>query len=120
MFMCFYFSDFVRLGEWNNSSPIDCSNEGDCADPVLDIDIAEILKHEKFVLGHHENNKNINDIALLRLSSKVTYTDFIRPICIPTSDLMDSYFDGIDLVATGWGKTNRNWFAQQYSFFKTV
>lgn len=100
------FSVFVRLGEWNNSSPIDCSEEGVCADPVVDIDIAEIFEHEKYVRERRDGFQRINDIAVIRLSRKVTFTDYIRPICIPTGDLEDSHFDGIELIATGWGRTS--------------
>lgn len=102
----FNFSDFVRLGEWNNSSPIDCSEDGVCADPVVDIKIAEILKHEKYVDGVLNRVHYANDIALIRLSRKVTYTDYIRPICLPPKDLEDSYFDGAELVVAGWGRTS--------------
>lgn len=102
------FREFVRLGEWNTSSPIDCSEDGVCADPAIDIhDIDEIIVHEKFVRGQNgDNYKNVNDIVLIRLGKKVNYSDFIRPICIPTNDLADSFFDGANLVEASWGETS--------------
>lgn len=98
------FSEYARLGEWNLSIPNGCSKEGECTYPVQDIAIAEIFVHEKYVPRVRLRRKQnfVNDIALIRLSRKVTYTDYIRPICLPPRDLADTYFDGVDLVATGW------------------
>ncbi|WP_411015977.1 serine protease, partial [Salmonella sp. s51884] len=50
----------------------------------------------------HENYKRIsmdNDITLLKLSSPVTYTDYIQPACLPTED----YPEGTVTWVTGWG-----------------
>ncbi|KAK7070345.1 Tryptase gamma [Halocaridina rubra] len=42
-----------------------------------------------------------NDIAILKLTQKVTFTDRIRPICLPNSefDLKEE-----EVIVTGWGK----------------
>ncbi|XP_054860915.1 transmembrane protease serine 9 isoform X3 [Amphiprion ocellaris] len=42
-----------------------------------------------------------NDIALLRLSSTVTFTDFIVPVCLAASD--STFHAGINTWVTGWG-----------------
>lgn len=42
-----------------------------------------------------------NDICLLRLSSPVTFTNFISPVCLAAPDSV--YFTGIDSWVTGWG-----------------
>lgn len=96
----------MRLGDWDASSPIDCSKEHVCADPVLDIAVAEVIEHENYVEGIQDGFKNLNDIAVIRLSRKVINTDYIRPICLPSRDLADSHFEGKDLVATGWDRTS--------------
>ncbi|KAH8301549.1 hypothetical protein KR059_005625, partial [Drosophila kikkawai] len=44
-----------------------------------------------------------NDIALFRLARTVQYTDFIRPICIPTN--FSPLAQTSRLTATGWGVT---------------
>uniref|UniRef100_A0AAY5KLA4 Peptidase S1 domain-containing protein n=1 Tax=Esox lucius TaxID=8010 RepID=A0AAY5KLA4_ESOLU len=45
-----------------------------------------------------------NDIALLRLSSPVTFTDFIRPVCLAASG--SAVNNGADVWLTGWGNIN--------------
>ncbi|XP_061765388.1 uncharacterized protein LOC133558198 isoform X6 [Nerophis ophidion] len=42
-----------------------------------------------------------NDIALLRLSSPVTFTDYIRPVCLAASN--SNFISGTDSWVTGWG-----------------
>ncbi|XP_041673434.1 transmembrane protease serine 9-like [Cheilinus undulatus] len=42
-----------------------------------------------------------NDIALLRLASTVTFTNYIRPVCLAASD--STFFNGTDTWVTGWG-----------------
>ncbi|XP_018426323.1 PREDICTED: serine protease 48 [Nanorana parkeri] len=41
------------------------------------------------------------DIALVRLSSPVTFTDFIQPICLPSSYI--TFSTGMECWVTGWG-----------------
>ncbi|XP_068605794.1 zgc:100868 [Brachionichthys hirsutus] len=42
-----------------------------------------------------------NDIALVRLSSTVTFTEYIQPVCLAASG--SSVFSGTDSWVTGWG-----------------
>lgn len=67
----------------------------------MDIGIAEIFIHEE-----HSLRKKINDIAVIRLERKITYSDFIRPICLPSRDMLDTVYDGVDLTVAAWGATN--------------
>lgn len=47
-----------------------------------------------------------NDIALLRLSNNVAYTDWIKPICLPTSEhLRTANYENVAMSVAGWGKT---------------
>uniref|UniRef100_A0A673CRH2 Peptidase S1 domain-containing protein n=1 Tax=Sphaeramia orbicularis TaxID=375764 RepID=A0A673CRH2_9TELE len=50
---------------------------------------------------NYDSNTNNNDIALLRLSSPVTFTDYIRPVCLAASDSV--FNSGTDSWVTGWG-----------------
>ncbi|CAO1427631.1 unnamed protein product [Diamesa serratosioi] len=97
----------VRLGEWDLSQQKDCDdsllNEVVCAPPPIDIAIEEKIMHEKY--SPSSSNQH-NDIALLRMRQKVTYGEFIRPICLPTSpSLRSANAVGEKLTTAGWGKT---------------
>ncbi|KAI3365683.1 hypothetical protein L3Q82_010761 [Scortum barcoo] len=50
---------------------------------------------------NYDSNTNNNDIALLRLSSPVTFTDYIRPVCLAASGSV--FNNGTDSWVTGWG-----------------
>lgn len=57
----------VRLGEHNLLTTIDCE-DGECADPVVDVPIAERIIHESYEPSSRAQG---NDIALLRLARPV-------------------------------------------------
>ena len=56
----------------------------------------------------------LNDVALLRLTSPVKYTDTILPICLPSSDV--NLNDFRVCVSTGFGRTSYNGLFQLYLF----
>lgn len=58
--------------------------------------VATIILHPKY-----NSDTNDNDIALLRLSSPVKFTDYIRPVCLAASDSV--FNNGTDSWVTGWG-----------------
>lgn len=58
--------------------------------------VAEII-----VNPNYESSTNNNDIALLRLSSPVKFTDYIRPVCLAASGSV--FNNGTDSWVTGWG-----------------
>ncbi|XP_063788543.1 serine protease 33-like [Pseudophryne corroboree] len=43
------------------------------------------------------------DIALVRLSSPLTFTSFIQPVCVPSPSL--NFSSGMECWVTGWGTT---------------
>ncbi|KAF2905285.1 hypothetical protein ILUMI_00879 [Ignelater luminosus] len=97
----------VRLGEHDLSKARDCEDETpgfvDCSDDPLDIAIEEKIPHDLY----DPNDVNqAHDIALLRLSRKVDFTSYIKPICLPLSqELRNKYYVGENLTVAGWGKT---------------
>ncbi|CAB3245944.1 unnamed protein product [Arctia plantaginis] len=92
----------VRLGEWNTSNLVDCIKD-DCAPPVQDIPVEQIIAHEGYI---PEDANQHNDIALLRLSRDARYNDFVKPICLPlTRELQRGTYEGYDMEVAGWGKT---------------
>ena len=58
--------------------------------------VAEIVLHPAYNSGTSNN-----DIALLRLSSPVGFTDYIRPVCLAATDSV--FNSGTDSWVTGWG-----------------
>jgi hypothetical protein len=96
----------VRLGEWNLLTDEDCESINGrriCAPNSLDVGIEEVILHEKYSpqsLNQH------NDIALLRLSSKVQFNDFVKAICLQQDrDLKITDILGQSLVVAGFGAT---------------
>ncbi|XP_072224717.1 chymotrypsin-like protease CTRL-1, partial [Leuresthes tenuis] len=59
--------------------------------------VSQIIRHPDYNSGTNFNN----DIALLRLSSSVNFTNFIAPVCLAASN--STFFSGIDTWVTGWG-----------------
>ncbi|XP_031631323.1 serine protease 7-like [Contarinia nasturtii] len=91
----------VRLGEYDLTKEIDCTGNT-CADPVLVVGVEQKIPHE----GYNEKNKNrANDIGLIRLDSEVTFTDYIRPICLPSSVNSPRTLPNERLVSVGWGRS---------------
>lgn len=94
----------VRLGEYNTDTELDCIDEGgdlDCADYPIDSAVERIIPHPEY--SSSDWNK-YNDIALLRLEKTINFTDFIRPICLPTESF--TIEPGIFMSLCGWGKTD--------------
>ncbi|CAH0715054.1 unnamed protein product, partial [Brenthis ino] len=95
----------VRLGEYNigSSGGPDCVEvEGggqDCTNGVTLVPIEKVIKHP---LYDPASTLRRHDIALLRLQFNAPYNDFIRPICLPTSDIALTK-PPLMLYAAGWG-----------------
>lgn len=58
--------------------------------------VAEIILHPKY-----DASTNENDMVLLRLSSAVSFTNYIRPVCLAASGSI--FHQGTDSWVTGWG-----------------
>merc|ERR1712172_380867 len=59
----------------------------------------------KTATSHPDYNKQTmdNDIAVLELSEELTFTDKIKPACLPSSSMKD--FSGTASTISGWGGT---------------
>lgn len=75
-------------------------NENVCNDPYRDIGVEEVIIHEQY---SPQSFNQHNDIALIRMSQKVVFTDFIKPICLQV-DSTPSYV-GQAVTVAGFGKT---------------
>lgn len=93
----------VRLGEWRFSTTNDCVEDTEtnetCADPVLDMGIAERIPNP-----FYSKQTGNNDIALLYLEKEVHFTEYIKPICLPPGDMRPSP-PGTKMHISGWGIT---------------
>lgn len=68
--------------------------------------IHEVTRPVSQVIIHPDYNNNTfdMDIGLLKLSSPVTFTDYIRPICLASNS--SQFLSSTMCWATGWGKIN--------------
>ncbi|XP_047474729.1 proclotting enzyme-like [Penaeus chinensis] len=67
---------------------------------VLAGDLVRMQATDFTVHAKYDSDNIYNDIAVVKLPRAVTFTDVIRPICLPTSaDTME----GAVATATGWG-----------------
>ncbi|PWA16696.1 hypothetical protein CCH79_00017458 [Gambusia affinis] len=69
--------------------------QGGNTNTQVNVGVAEIFVHPGY------GSKSFNDIALLRLSSPVQFTDYIRPVCLAASG--SRFNNGTDSWVTGWG-----------------
>ncbi|XP_065372231.1 transmembrane protease serine 9-like [Calliphora vicina] len=98
-----HFLKAVRLGEFQISTPVDCTNvirKKQCAPPVEDVEIEEVIIHENY-------QSIYNDIALIRLRRKVEFKRHIKPICLPIYENLRTK-EHENYVLTGWGKTEND------------
>uniref|UniRef100_A0A8C8DCI3 Acrosin n=1 Tax=Oncorhynchus tshawytscha TaxID=74940 RepID=A0A8C8DCI3_ONCTS len=63
--------------------------------------VVEVRAHEKF---HHPSYSN--DIALLRLSSPLEYTDFVQPVCTVEDEMEEFNLNLNQCFISGWGSTS--------------
>ena len=91
----------VRLGEYDTSTGRDCipdgANDKVCNDEPISIDIEEQIIHSGY---KGDSSDQRYDIALLRLDRDVSFSAFIKPICLPPTGKLNQR-----LVVAGWGKT---------------
>ncbi|KAF5298265.1 hypothetical protein FQR65_LT09776 [Abscondita terminalis] len=96
----------VRLGDYNVKTYQDCTKiykgELECSDLVVDVGVEKIIVHPLYNSTVYQH-----DIALIRLKHSITFSDYIRPICLPERNLLQS--NNIrNLTSSGWGKLGLN------------
>lgn len=96
----------VRLGEHDVTKDTDCDpdNPTTCLDPVQDIEIEKIIKHQSYNV-----TQKINDLALLRLKTPADITkNNVKTICLPTEESNQLKALTADarrkMTISGWGK----------------
>ena len=74
----------------------------DRREPEESIAVSNIALHPSWhpYNGYDFNHKTNPDIAVLTLANPVTFTEKVRPLCLPSDD---SLFAGETATAAGWG-----------------
>ncbi|XP_062388550.1 chymotrypsin-like protease CTRL-1 [Sardina pilchardus] len=65
----------------------------------VSVSITRIITHPQY-----NNSLFNNDVALMQLSSSVTFTDYIRPVCLANGS--STFHSATTCWATGWGNIN--------------
>ncbi|KAJ8006790.1 hypothetical protein DPEC_G00110870 [Dallia pectoralis] len=65
----------------------------------LTLSVSQII-----VNPNYNSQTNDNDLCLLKLSSTVTFNNFIQPVCLAASD--STFYTGTTSWVTGWGTTS--------------
>ncbi|EDX08079.1 GD25193 [Drosophila simulans] len=94
---------YVRLGNYETVNPEPYCVNNHCIPRFYNISVDLKIVHEKY------NECLQNDIALLRMSEAVEYSDYVRPICILVDEQMPS---AQNYTVTGWGKTESGKFSR--------
>ncbi|RZB70351.1 Trypsin domain containing protein [Asbolus verrucosus] len=108
----------VVLGEYDIRTDVDCVHEqygGDCNDPVQEFSIDSVRIHEDF-----ESKGAMSDIALIRLNGSATFTNFVKPICLPLK--LTPLQKHEPLWIAGWGKIENSQSNEyvKYQFKRTM
>jgi secreted trypsin-like serine protease len=75
-------------------------NLGTNDDGQVTLQVAQIVRHPNY-----NANSMTNDLALMRLSSAVTFNNHIQAVCMPTN-CDDHKVAGKNVIVTGWGTTS--------------
>ncbi|XP_072946370.1 phenoloxidase-activating enzyme-like [Epargyreus clarus] len=97
----------VRLSEYNITSfptdYVESNGGGNDSITVTIVPVARAIMHPNY---KPLQSLFINDIALITMSKSVEFTDFIRPICLPTKDYRSEFTAVTNFVVAGWGSDN--------------
>lgn len=96
------------MGEYDRSTNPDCQETKEkyyCAHDAIDVDIAAVYPHESY---NYLDEDKLDDIALIKLKNAVTFTEFVKPICLPvnTDSFSTRYITDYGTpTVIGFGKT---------------
>ncbi|XP_020779873.1 chymotrypsin-like protease CTRL-1 isoform X2 [Boleophthalmus pectinirostris] len=68
----------------------------------------EVNRSVSQIIVHPDYNSTTfqNDIALMKLSNPITYTDYIRPVCLAANSSL--FYNNTKCWATGWGRLSKD------------
>ncbi|XP_033609671.1 serine protease easter-like isoform X2 [Cryptotermes secundus] len=102
----------LRLGEYDLNSEEDCSLNNStvqCPDASRDYALSEIVLHSGFKPQDRIQFKN--DVALIRLRSRVHFSEYVQPVCLPVPGRLttkNGILSGLQLTVAGWGMTEKS------------
>ncbi|KAH7951488.1 hypothetical protein HPB52_009950 [Rhipicephalus sanguineus] len=70
--------------------------------PAVTYTIDKLIMHPDY----RKVKKYDNDIALVRLSRKISYSEYAQPACLPSLTLADT--TGINVTVVGWGQVSED------------
>ncbi|KAL7850291.1 hypothetical protein SRHO_G00196400 [Serrasalmus rhombeus] len=88
---CFPSSDASQVTVYLGMQALSSSNPNSVSRSV-----SQVIVHPNYI-----SSTNDNDIALLQLSSSVTFTNYIKPVCLAAAG--STFFNGTLTWVTGWG-----------------
>ena len=65
--------------------------------------ISRVISHPDYIDGGFRE-----DIAMLKLTTPVEFTDYVRPACLATSDNEEEDYGATNCSVAGWGATSYN------------
>jgi len=100
------------LGAWDVITDPDCSVGNKCDNPrVQRREVENVIVHHGY-----DKSRNINDIALIKMTRDVQLNRFVQLACLPLPeyDLQSFYHNPVGQTATvtGWGESGRSYESQ--------
>ncbi|XP_018569145.2 melanization protease 1-like [Anoplophora glabripennis] len=94
----------VRVGEHNLQTEKDCATivgVEHCSEKPMDLPVMQNIQHPDYDHGTLKN-----DIALVKVRTSITFTDYVQPVCLPFGrNLENTDLAGQKFTISGWGKT---------------
>ncbi|CAG9568533.1 unnamed protein product [Danaus chrysippus] len=96
---------YVRLGEYDITSyPTDTVEIDGGGYEVVTVTIIGIKA--RFTHPSYSREQKIHDIGLIEMEEAVSFSDFIKVICLPQMDYMPSFNSSTVFYVAGWGSDN--------------
>ncbi|CAH2057804.1 unnamed protein product, partial [Iphiclides podalirius] len=92
----------VRLSEYNMTTyPLDVAVTSKGERELISVVVVPVEWSRMHPLFGHKHYQH--DIGLVKMAADVTYSDFIKPICLPQTDHAKEFKVDTNLLVAGWG-----------------
>ncbi|KXJ77682.1 hypothetical protein RP20_CCG006922 [Aedes albopictus] len=95
----------IRFNEWDTTKKASCTIKNDVEICRAEYEIEKAFPHPLY----HVYDPNMrHDIGLLKTKTDVEINDFVKPVCLPISEIIRQLpIDQQEFVVTGWGQTDQ-------------